>query len=472
MNTHFRTPAAVWLVVVAMIAASFRGSQAEDPRPADDSKSPAASIPAVNPKPLSETTQRGIAYLIDQQQPGGGWGQGGGWRQNAQGGGRVEGANVSDPPDLGNTCIATLALIRAGNTPQTGPYAQNVARAAALICDYVERSDNDSLYATDVRDTQLQSKIGRYVDTFLAGLVLSELKGKMPADGSDKRVLAALDKTVRKIEKNQGADGNFAGNTGWASVLSQAVCSKFINRAAQAQVAVKAEVLERDFDSSVASLDLKTGRFAGAGARVAATPALAAKPAVGGRLSGLEPGKRVASEPVAAGGIPSDAGVNLYAAASNASRINDLGNTSAIVEQRAKNTLASTSATREEKEKARADLKQVDEVRGAQLAAVNGIARQLGDKEFIAGFGNNGGEEFLSYMNISEMLVVKGGAEWENWDKSISANLGRVQNQDGSWSGQHCITGRTFCTAAALLTLMADRAPVPLAAKISENRSR
>ena len=86
------------------------------------------------------------------------------------------------------------------------------------------------------------------------------------------------------------------------------------------------------------------------------------------------------------------------------------------------------------------------------------------DKGFIEGFGNNGGEEFLSYMNIGEMLVVQGGNEWEKWNKSIAANLGRVQNQDGSWSGQHCITGRTFCTAAALLTLMADRTPVPLAA--------
>jgi hypothetical protein len=37
-----------------------------------------------------------------------------------------------------------------------------------------------------------------------------------------------------------------------------------------------------------------------------------------------------------------------------------------------------------------------------------------------------------------------------------------VQNQDGSWTGHHCITGQTFCTAAALLTLMADRTPVPV----------
>jgi hypothetical protein len=46
----------------------------------------------------------------------------------------------------------------------------------------------------------------------------------------------------------------------------------------------------------------------------------------------------------------------------------------------------------------------------------------------------------------------------------MTANLNRVQNQDGSWSGSHCITGRTFCTSTALLVLMADRTPVPVQA--------
>jgi len=43
----------------------------------------------------------------------------------------------------------------------------------------------------------------------------------------------------------------------------------------------------------------------------------------------------------------------------------------------------------------------------------------------------------------------------------MTDNLERIQNRDGSWSGHHCITGRTFCTAAALLVLLADRAPRP-----------
>ena len=50
---------------------------------------------------------------------------------------------------------------------------------------------------------------------------------------------------------------------------------------------------------------------------------------------------------------------------------------------------------------------------------------------------------------------------WKRWDAAVSDNLNRVQNKDGSWSGHHCITGRTFCTSAALLTLLADRTRFP-----------
>src|SRR6516164_3028991 len=182
---------------------AFLGAYAADPPAKDDStatagmsavkpaeaakSTDAASTPAVQPKPISPNVQKGLDYLIEMQDAGGGWGQGGGWRQSGAQGGRVEGNDAKDRPDLGNTCIAALALIRAGNTPQEGKYAKNVARAAAFICDRVEGADKDSLYVTDVRDTQLQVKIGPYVDTFLTSMVLAELKGKMPDANTEKR---------------------------------------------------------------------------------------------------------------------------------------------------------------------------------------------------------------------------------------------------------------------------------------------
>ena len=68
----------------------------------------------------------------------------------------------------------------------------------------------------------------------------------------------------------------------------------------------------------------------------------------------------------------------------------------------------------------------------------------------------------LRYLNIGESLFAKGGEDWSKWDDRITANLVKVQNEEGSWSGAHCITGRTFCTSAALLvlTLGGDNAPI------------
>jgi hypothetical protein len=123
-----------------------------------------------------------------------------------------------------------------------------------------------------------------------------------------------------------------------------------------------------------------------------------------------------------------------------------------------------------ERKKARKGLERIESTRLAHREAQQALLGRLDDAQFVAGFGSNGGEEFLSYMNISESLVVKGGLDWKRWDDAMASNLGRVQNDDGSWSGHHCITGRTFCTSAALLVLMADRTPVPVT-KTGEGKS-
>ena len=158
---------------------------------------------------------------------------------------------------------------------------------------------------------------------------------------------------------------------------------------------------------------------------------------------------------------PSDAGISIYKFSAQAGGLQDAVNTTRPAAQRAQEVLARNDATPAEKSQAKETIERARTLEEASDAATNGILKRLDDKQFIAGFGNNGGEEFLSYMNISETLLVKGGQEWKTWDKSICENLHRVQNEDGSWSGQHCITGRTFCTSTALLTLLADRAPVP-----------
>src|SRR5262249_52394208 len=193
---------------------------------------------------------------------------GGGWRQADKGGGRVEGADVADPSDVGNTCIATLALLRAGHTPKEGKYAENVARAVAFICKNIEQADGDSLYVTQVRNTQLQSKIGTYIDTFLASLVLAELKDNMPEQKSEKRLIAALEKTIHKIEHNQKGDGTWASD-GWATVISQGICTKGLNRASQAGVHVSIETLAKAENVAKNNLGASAGEASGGPVAVA-----------------------------------------------------------------------------------------------------------------------------------------------------------------------------------------------------------
>jgi hypothetical protein len=81
---------------------------------------------------------------------------------------------------------------------------------------------------------------------------------------------------------------------------------------------------------------------------------------------------------------------------------------------------------------------------------------RLDDEQLLAGFGNNGGEEFLSYTMTSESLVIAGGDKFKQWDNKMAERLQKVQNADGSWSGHHCITSPVFCTAAAVQCLTTE----------------
>jgi hypothetical protein len=184
--------------------------------------------------------------------------------------------------------------------------------------------------------------------------------------------------------------------------------------------------------------------------------------------AGLDRAKGTFTAPAAGeGGAPAstDAGVAVYRQSGQTAGLQEAVNTLKKDEKKNQEIVKSPTAAPKDKEQARRELERLGEAEASQKAAVDGLIRRLDDKQFIQGFGSNGGEEFLSYMNISETLVVKGGKDWEAWDKGICEALTRAQDKDGGWSGQHCITGRTFCTAAALLTMLADRAPIPVVKK-------
>ncbi len=170
------------------------------------------------------------------------------------------------------------------------------------------------------------------------------------------------------------------------------------------------------------------------------------------------------------GGMGGSAGVELYGRAASVGVLQDSVNTNRAEVPRLREQAAHSKDAKERAE-AEKKLARIAEAEQVQQKAQAAVVERLEDPRFIAGFGSNGGEEFLSYMNLAESLVVKGGDEWKRWDSRMTENLNRVQNDDGSWSGHHCITGRTFCTSTALLVLMADRTPVPVPSKTNAGTS-
>jgi hypothetical protein len=408
---------------------------------------------AVPPKPLSSNAKKGLDWLVEHQLADGGWGEGEEstyMRDNSKGR-----DSLRDTANVADTCVAALALLRSGSNPREGPYRGAIAKAVGFVRAQVEQSDADSLSVTRVQGTRVQLKLGPNIDTFLASMLLAEVKAQMPDAVSTKAVDLALAKVLHKIERHQKADGSFEGH-GWAPILAQAMCGKGINRARQAGFAVPEMVLARAENS--AKLAFQAASPTRAGASMDALPFSGSTVADGSVRASARAGA------MAGAALSGDAGVELYRRAASVGVLQDSVNTSKLLITGLREQ-ATSSKDKTQRDAAQQKLQQIAETESVQHEAQRAVIARLDDKQFVAGFGSNGGEEFLSYMNIAESLVVKGGDDWKKWDSEMTANLNRVQDSDGSWSGHHCITGRTFCTSTALLVLMADRTPIPMEAR-------
>ena len=124
-------------------------------------ETPIAMKFAVKPKEFSPSVKKGLEYLVKAQQDDGGWNQGGGWRVGNAGGGRVEGKEVEDPSDIGNTSLALLALVRAGNTPTDGEYKDAVKKGLAFVLARIDKADTDSLTSPTSGTFNFRARSGR-----------------------------------------------------------------------------------------------------------------------------------------------------------------------------------------------------------------------------------------------------------------------------------------------------------------------
>lgn len=351
--------------------------------------------------------QRGIEWLVSVQGKDGGWGQDGGETSYVRQGERLERSGN----DVANTALAAQVLVRAGNTPKNGVYREPLQRAVNFILMSVERSPDEGLAVTDVTGTQIQRKLGPHIDTFLTSKLLADLDGKMGDTQSNARVRRALAKCVAKIEKNQMKDGSWNLSGGWAPILGTSIASQSLAaaRAKGVPVAPQTMAMVDRYTKASADAGMGSGRGRGDGGVAGGVP--------GGVAGGIRGSTSEA--------LTASAGVSLYKSAQ------ELEQLSRTAEDRKKNA------------------KEID-----------GIKSRLNDSRFVAGFGSIGGEEFFSYLNISDSLRRAGGPEWTKWNTEMKTKLVKLQNGDGTWAGHHCITGRVAVTSAAILLLAVDGEPL------------
>jgi hypothetical protein len=389
--------------------------------PASDAATVRPSFPTpIEPAPLDGFVTKGIEWLVEAQSENGGWGAG----SHANQGLRDPHAVQVDPA---TTAFATMALLRAGHTPVSGRFQASVRRAVEHLCAVVENAPAVGPRITTLDGTQPQAKLGQLIDTMMTVRTLSRALSTIPADDPLRgRVDGALDRALAKLQGSQEQNGSWGGGT-WAGVLQSALGCAALEYAQAAGKTVAPGALAAARDHQKGNFSLETGR---AGAADSAGIELYAQ---AGSQRGAAAEAKEANELIAAakarGELPASAPVD-------ADSLRRIG---------------------------------VDADRAEVLADANarndGMIVRLKDESILAGFGSNGGEEYLSYLLTSESMFLAGGASFGEWDRLIRDRLAAIQCEDGSWTGHHCITSPVFCTAAVVQCLTTDR-DVELLAKI------
>ena len=313
-----------------------------------------------------KSTESGLRWLIAAQNRDGSWGD-----------------NPNTPGEVGNTAIATLALLGTGSTPTRGKYCRQVQRALDWLEKRTggwEQSSNLDTY------TLLQRKLGQNIDLYLLTLLTSQVAGQAIGPHEDKAMLAELQRAVDRIASLQKPNGEW--ETTYEPMLTTITAWLALRQAADAGIAINSaspdkvlRYLKED------CLEKGTGIF---------------------REKKWNRQERFVTQ---AGGLRVFYGMG-----------------------------------------------EGESPEGVAATAV--ITRMRFDQDVG---GRQGGEEFLGALFATQALQLgRDERTFDRWYAKIVKALVDCQNKDGSWTGHHCITGRVFCTATSILTMLTPHRMLPM----------
>lgn len=362
---------------------------------------------AALPEEANEAIQKGLLWMSKAQLQDGGWGAGSHSYQN-----------VKDPhkvkADPATTALVSLSILRTGNSLTGGTYAEHLKRSTLFLLEQVENWEDSEPYLTSLKGTQPQSKLGQNIDAILTVQFLTSLLEHHGDHEWAARITNALNKCVGRIEKQQDTNGSWKGG-GWAPVLQSALAGNALESAKDAGIEVDSMVLVRSKNYQMGNFDT-------------ATKSTVTSNAAGIMLYSLSGTTRASAK-------ESEKAVKLIQKAKEDGKIQP---TADINEENLKLAGAAPDQAKE-------------------LYAAYNINKSSSKiavrDDVMSGFGNNGGEEFLSYLMTGESIYLQGGNEWKHWFDMMLKKIITIQLQDGSWEGHHCITSPVFCTATCLLIL-------------------
>lgn len=359
------------------------------------------------PEKVDAAIKKGLEWTGKAQGNDGGWGAGNHYNQGVMDPHAV-------PSDPATTSLVAMSLLRTDNTLSKGEYSKNLKNATEFLLDQVENCPDNQPYLTKLENTQPQIKLGRNIDVILTAQFFTNILRYEIRDAAfKKRIEKALDKCVARIQKGQANDGSWRDG-GWAPVLQSALANNALESAEDVGRKVDTAVLIRSRGYQNGNFDVKTNSV----------------------VTG------------------SAAGVMLYSLSSTTrASAKDARKAQDIIEKAKKEGKIADDKITEENLKA-SGMGAVEAKQLVTAYSINQASQQQALREDVMrGFGNNGGEEFMSFLMTGESIMMKGGDDWKKWYDMISGKLVNIQNQDGSWNGHHCITSPVFCTATCLLIL-------------------